>query len=288
MGYLHINNLYKDQTIFYFKEVWCMEKIHGTSAHISFDGNIIKFFSGGSKHENFVNLFNYESLITKFNEIYTGTPITIYGEAYGGKLQGMSDTYGNELKFIVFDIQIGDCWLNVESANRLALSFGLEFVHHVKVETTLENLNKEMERDSVQGIRNGMGEGHPSEGIVIRPLIEVTLNNGNRVIVKHKKDKFRETNKERQLKQPLEVLVKAKEIANEWVTFMRLQHVADAIEKEICVENISYFIPAMVKDIQRESQGEVSWSKDAEKEIGRQTALLIKTFVKDKLNNSQS
>ncbi len=29
MGYLHIDNLYKNQTILLFKEAYCMEKIHG-------------------------------------------------------------------------------------------------------------------------------------------------------------------------------------------------------------------------------------------------------------------
>ena len=34
MGYMHINNLYKDQTLMMFKEVFCLEKVHGSSSHL--------------------------------------------------------------------------------------------------------------------------------------------------------------------------------------------------------------------------------------------------------------
>ncbi len=34
MGYLHIDNLYKNQTIRLFRECYALEKVHGTSAHV--------------------------------------------------------------------------------------------------------------------------------------------------------------------------------------------------------------------------------------------------------------
>ena len=58
MAYLHIDNLYKNQDILLFKECYALEKIHGTSAHISFDGSEVKYFSGGEKYEKFVADFN--------------------------------------------------------------------------------------------------------------------------------------------------------------------------------------------------------------------------------------
>lgn len=33
MGYLHIDNLYKNRDILLFRECWALEKVHGTSAH---------------------------------------------------------------------------------------------------------------------------------------------------------------------------------------------------------------------------------------------------------------
>ena len=58
MSYLHIDNLYKAQEILLFKECYAMEKIHGTSAHISFNSGNVKFFSGGCKHGEFIKLLN--------------------------------------------------------------------------------------------------------------------------------------------------------------------------------------------------------------------------------------
>ena len=48
MGYLHIDNLYKNQTIMLFKECYAMEKIHGTSAHVGwkFETKQVNFFTG--------------------------------------------------------------------------------------------------------------------------------------------------------------------------------------------------------------------------------------------------
>ena len=63
MSYMHISNLYRERDILLFKECYAMEKIHGTSAHISFTPSLkpgteqLNFFSGGEKHENFIKLF---------------------------------------------------------------------------------------------------------------------------------------------------------------------------------------------------------------------------------------
>ena len=92
MGYLHIDNLYKTQDILLFKECYAMEKIHGTSAHLSWNKQKLGFFSGGSTYETFINLFdkpNLEKLLLKDNQ---DAKITIYGEAYAGKVQAMRET----------------------------------------------------------------------------------------------------------------------------------------------------------------------------------------------------
>jgi len=66
MAYLDIDNLYKNQEILKFKECYAMEKIHGTSAHISYKDGFLSFFSGGSNHETFVALFDSETVDVDF------------------------------------------------------------------------------------------------------------------------------------------------------------------------------------------------------------------------------
>ena len=85
MGYMHIDNLYKNQNILMFKECYALEKIHGTSAHVAWSEGRLRFFSGGEKHDNFVNLFDIEVLTKTCTERFGDRTVIFYGEAYGGK-----------------------------------------------------------------------------------------------------------------------------------------------------------------------------------------------------------
>ena len=44
MGYMKIRNLYQQADVLMFKELWALEKIHGTSAHVRWDGDKVHFF----------------------------------------------------------------------------------------------------------------------------------------------------------------------------------------------------------------------------------------------------
>jgi hypothetical protein len=325
MGYLSIQNLYKYQDIFLFRECYAMEKIHGTSAHIAFTnaetdpGPAIRFFSGGTKHETFVKMFDAEALLAQF--IAMGLPrgkeLVIHGESYGAKEQGMSHTYGTVGKFVAFDVKIGGKWLAVPDAERVVQKFGLEFVHYVKIPATLEAMNIERDAPSVQAIRNGISQvltagderekdvvckttftqgescwyqglvllnARKREGVVLRPLIEVTLNNDSRVICKHKRDDFMETKTPRPVDDPnkLKVLAEANAVADEWVTTMRLTHVLDKIPDH-SMEKMAQIIDAMIEDVLREGAGEIVDSPAVRKAIARKTAELYKTFLQDSI-----
>lgn len=284
MGYMHINNLYKDQNIMMFKECYALEKIHGTSAHITFKPSegLVTFFSGGEKHENFVKLFNIDDLKYKFVNTFPNMleEVIVYGEAYGGKCQGMSDTYGKELKFIAFEVSIGEKWLSVPYAESVVKSLGLEFVDYVRINTTLTDIDYQRDRDSVQAVRNGCGHGKAREGVVLRPLEEFTLNNGERIMCKHKGDAFKETATARKVVplDKLEIIKEADKIAFEWVTLERLKHVLDKLPVK-GVENTPDVIKAMVEDVYREGKGELIESKEANKAIGKRTAFVFKNYL---------
>src|SRR5271166_1465433 len=103
MGYLHIDNLYRNQDILLFKECYATEKVHGTSVHLSWNNGKLGFFAGGEKYERFIMLFNHADLEEKFKALGWLNKCIIYGEAYGGSQQGMKKTYGDKLQFIAFD-----------------------------------------------------------------------------------------------------------------------------------------------------------------------------------------
>jgi hypothetical protein len=286
MGYLHIDNLYKNKDILMFKECYALEKIHGTSAHISYNENtfnnipftMLNYFSGGVEQSTFERLFDDKILINLFTEKGLGEKeIVIFGEAYGGKTQKMSETYGKELKFVVFDIKVGDCWLSVSDAYGLAISLGLDFVHYNRICTDMESIDKERDAPSIQAIKNGIEEPRLREGIVLRPLIEFLDNRGNRIICKHKSDEFKETKTLRIVsEEELKILTDAKEIAEEWVTPMRLNPVLDAHKLENDPKNYGLVIKEMYADIAREGADEISMIKAAKKAISKKTIELLK------------
>lgn len=318
----HIENLYKNQEILMFKECFALEKIHGTNSKILFrrksetDQSVeVVYFSGGTKHETFKGLFNEADLIARFAAMTLpiDKQITVYGESYGGREQGMSHTYGTVAKFVVFDIQINDCWLDVPKAEKIATDLGLEFVHYVKVSTDLKELDAQRDAPSVQAIRNGISilvkpnstpvivaedvkieestvlggtiiNPKKREGVVLRPLIELTKNNGGRVICKHKGDDFKETKTAREVVDPekQKVLAEAQEIADEWITFTRLQHVLDKLPGH-CMEKMRDIIASMTEDVLREGAGEFVDSPAVRKAISTKTAVTYKDYLKSQI-----
>jgi hypothetical protein len=289
MSYLSIKNLYAYQEILLFKECYALEKIDGTSAHISWDGHQMHFFSGGASNELFRKLFNEENLKETFlkNGLGVGRKVVVYGEAYGGKIQGMSATYGKDLKFVAFDVRIDDMWLSVDKADAFVQEIGLEFVYYERVSTDLVALDAQRDADSTQAVRNGIGTGKMREGVILRPLIELTKNNGERIICKHKRDEFRETATPRKVVDPaqLQVLADAENIADEWCTHQRLLHVLNKIPDH-CMEKMGDIIKAMVEDVVREGAAEIVDSKDARKAIGKRAVTLYKDYCRSQLTNT--
>lgn len=297
MSYRDIDNLYKNQDILLFKECYAMEKIHGSSAHICYlftdatkkTNCILAFFAGGESHSKFMELFDKEFLTKKFEETFPSScKVTIYGEVYGGKCQGMSLTYGKDLKFIAFEVKIDNNWLSVPQAEEIVKNFGLEFVFYEKIPATVEAIEKVCNEPSVQAVRNGMTEEKMREGVVLRSLIEFRKNNNGRIISKHKNEKHKETKTTRIISpEQLKILEDAKAIAEEWVTEMRLSHVLDAMggEDNIGMEQTGDVIKAMIADVEKESKGEIVESKEARKAIGRIAVTMLKNRLKNKLKS---
>lgn len=282
MSYIHIDNLYTNQDILLFKECFALEKIHGTSAHVSWKDGKVNFFSGGVNHKNFVELFDESDLCSRFTNFFDKQSVVVYGEAYGGKCQGMKATYGPDLRFVAFEVKIGDSWLNVSNADDVVtVKLGLEFVHYTKISTALDAINAERDADSVQTVRNGMGLGKMREGIVLRPLIELVKNNGERIISKHKRDEFKETKTPREVdpaRLKRQILEDAESIADEWVTPMRMAHVLQHFS-EVSIKETGNVIKAMIEDVTREASAEIVDSKGVRKAIGKKAAELFKSHL---------
>ena len=288
MGYLHIENLYKSQTILMFRECFALEKIHGTSANVAWcshpsNPTTLTFHSGGEKHNRFVKLFDHDALSGAFRAL-GHEAVTVFGEAYGGSQQGMRLRYGDALRFVAFDVMVGDSWLSVPQAADVVAKIGLEFVHYARVSTDVAALDAERDAPSEQARRNGIEGVQHREGVVLRPLIELRDNRGERIISKHKRDDERETATSRKVADPskLAVLTRANEIADEWVTTTRLTHVLDRLG-DVGIERTRDVIAAMIDDVVREGAGEFVDSKEARAAIGRKAAEVFRTQLRSRL-----
>jgi hypothetical protein len=296
MGYLHIKNVTKDHPIFLFRDCYALEKLHGTSTHLSFnpeqpEGQQLCVFSGGIKYNSFVECLDLDAILAKFKE--NGTKATVFGEGYGGSCQKMSDTYGPKIKFCAFDVRIDyngiKRWLEVPRAELFVKNLGLEFVHYKLIPATIEALDSERDSDSEQAIRNGMGVGKKREGIVCRPLLEFSYDGSedSRIICKHKRAEFRETKSERTLQseEKQRVLTEVTAIVDEYVVPMRLEHVLQKLgdPDSLTVERTKDVINAMCEDVLREAADEIVESKPLLKGIGNRTAKLYKEWLNKKL-----
>ena len=290
MSYLSIENLYRPegQAVLAFPMVYALEKVHGSSAHVSWKDGSIHFFSGGAKHSDFLALFDPLRLHQAFREHFgDDVQATVYGEVYGGKLQGMRETYGDRMRFVVFDVRVGEMnsdhrvgWLNVPEAEAVAGYLGLEFVHYAMVPGTVEALNTERDRPSTQAVRNGIAEPRIAEGVVIRPLRECYDHRGRRVIAKHKRAEFSETRTPREVDpEKRAILTAAETVADEHVTEMRLQHVLDKLGNPTEMSATGKVIRAMVEDVCREAAGEFVETKEVRKAIGAAAARLFRRRV---------
>jgi hypothetical protein len=300
MGYLHISNLYADTRILHHKECFCLEKIHGTSAHVRWcPDNGIGYHPGGETMGTFKPLFNEEELVTKFSALHASLPdprpslIVIHGEAYGGKQQKNQWRYGPKLKFCAFDVKFKypdrEFWLPVLSADSIVGQLGLEFVHFKQIPCTLEAIDAERDAQSEQAVRNGVtthgGEFIRREGVVLRTLNEELDERGLRIITKHKRAEERETKTERKVDtSKVQALQDARAIAEEWVVPMRLMHVLGKLEGEVVdMTRTSEVIRAMIEDVNREGAGEFHPSNTVNAEISKATGKLLKQHLENKL-----
>lgn len=256
--------------------------MHGTSAHVSYRGPVASSNSWTKRawdsppEENWrVGPPPETSLLVAFGKL-GHSEVTVYGEAYGGKCQGMRETYGEHLRFIAFDVQVGCTWLSVPDMVQVIEGLGLEVVPWRETSTDLTDLDSERDRPSEVAVLRGVTTSRPREGVVLRPPFEVMTNNGERVMAKHKGAAFEERATPPKVVDPskLVVLAEAGAVAAEWVTPMRLTHVLDKIPGAD-ISKTPQVISAMVEDVYREAAGEIVESKEVRTAIGRRTAELF-------------
>lgn len=111
--------------------------------------------------------------------------VCLYGEGYGARIQKGGGNYRPDADFVLFDVKIGDWWLQRKDVEEIAGALALEIVPIIG-HGTLHNL--------VARVRGGFdskwGE-FSAEGIVARPATELKDRSGHRIITKLKHKDFK-------------------------------------------------------------------------------------------------
>ena len=166
------------------------EKINGTNIRVVWDGSNVYFKGRTEKSETPKYLLDkLDQLFTNYKmwRIFGNTPVCLYGEGYGHKIQKEGDYYiDNDVSFIIFDCKINNWWIQRGDVENIAHALNIEIVPIIAGGSLLK---------AVQLVTIGFESRvakHPltAEGLVIKPPYELFDRKGNRIITKIKYKDF--------------------------------------------------------------------------------------------------
>ena len=167
------------------------EKIDGTNIRVMWDGSKIRY--GGKTDNAQIPAFLLHQMdemfsVDRFNELYPALDLCLYGEGYGAKIQKGGGNYiPDGQSFILFDVRVGDFWLQRLDVVDVADKLGIKVVPLVGV----GSLNT-----AIELVRKGLiskiakTSNIVAEGLVMRPAIELFDRQGHRIITKIKYKDF--------------------------------------------------------------------------------------------------
>lgn len=161
------------------------EKVDGTNIRVIFEGGCIAF--GGRTDDaqipaQLVGRLNerFQPLAAKLGEVFADGQAVLYGEGYGAKIQKGGGNYRPDQDFVLFDVRVGQWWLQRADVHDVAQKLGLDVVPVIG-EGSLHDAVAWAKR----GIRSTWGD-FEAEGIVARPKTELNTRSGHRLVAKIK------------------------------------------------------------------------------------------------------
>lgn len=166
------------------------EKVDGTNIRVTFLAEMGGSIGFGGKTDNaqipspLVARLNERFLPLRpiFEENFPDG-VCLYGEGYGAKIQN-GGNYRPDQDFVLFDVKIGDWWLNRSDVEAIATELRLDVVPVIGIGTL-----DEMVSLAKYGFRSEWGN-FTAEGIVARPHVELKTRGGERIITKIKHRDF--------------------------------------------------------------------------------------------------
>jgi len=190
-----IEGEYSESEFEYLKDnQWVFtEKVDGTNIRVMWNGKDVVF--GGKTDNASIPVF----LLYKLQELFEGNKkelfkskfidklgnpfgeVCLYGEGYGAKIQKGGGNYLKEgVDFVLFDVKIGEIYLERKNVEDIANHFGIKIVPIIGEGTLSEAI------EMVKTGFNSVWGKFTAEGIVLRPKTELKTRRGDRVITKIK------------------------------------------------------------------------------------------------------
>lgn len=190
-----IEGAFRNETVEYLKDnQWAFtEKIDGTNIGVVWDGHRVSYQGRTERAQipahlmnKLIELFGGDASEEIFEEKFGETPVILFGEGYGAKIQS-GGNYRSDVSFILFDVYMPeqDLWLKRDAIEDIAKAFGIDTVPIVLTGTIQEavGLVKTKPKSTI-GTAN-------MEGLVGKPAVDVLTRMGKRVIVKVKVNDFK-------------------------------------------------------------------------------------------------
>lgn len=190
-----IEGKYRNPVVEYLKDnEWVFtEKIDGMNIRIVWDGHKVQF---GGRTDNaqipsqllnrLSELFQGNTNEELFEQRFGETEVILFGEGYGAGIQKGGSDYIDNKDFILFDVMVGDVFLERENVEDVAKTFNLDVAPIAPVKTIDEAVAY------VKEVPNSLvGKGIKKiEGLVGTPKQRIYDVRGNRIIVKIKVEDF--------------------------------------------------------------------------------------------------
>lgn len=184
------------------KRWFLTEKIDGTNVRVLYEKDCkgVEFYGRTNKAEMPKFLLKYlretftdDKLSDAFPKLPQFQLVVLYGEGYGVKIQKGGNYRKEGVSFRLFDVRIGNWWLELESIKDIAEKLGIRTVPYLGEFTTEEAVNylKREPLSHVSNEDNGNNHAYSMEGIVARTQPLLLRRNGERLIWKLKCKDYR-------------------------------------------------------------------------------------------------
>lgn len=162
------------------------EKFDGTNVRLILSNGVFEVRGRTDNAQIPAPLFNHcMNLDKRLWDTFENESVILYGEGVGPKIQKGGGRYGSEQHFVLFDVKIGNWWLERDAVADIADKIG---VPHVDVQQ-VATLRQLVYRILLGPVPSSV-DGEPCEGWVARPVGGLLHRNGKPIRVKIKERDF--------------------------------------------------------------------------------------------------